>query len=127
MHRLKVVTCCAITYFFALGLVEHGLSSENWTIIGSRTDGTSYQYDKNSIKKISNDVYEVYDASTSPKGPSVRQIRIDCAKKKLAIGEAKGWAYGNLVADMNFSKNGWVWFDASGWEVDLMKIVCLSK
>lgn len=110
--------------FLTLSLPVNCFAGQNWIIVGRANDGSTYQYDKNSIREISHNLYEVQDGTSYDKGPLVRQIRINCEKKQYAIGQTDTWVYDKKVSSMNFSKNGWVWFNTDGWMVDLVDIVC---
>ncbi len=72
-------------------------------------------YDDKSIKKINDNVIEVYTSSTTQDGTVVRQLRINIKETKFAIGEATGWKTGvsEPISQFNFSKAGWVWFSPS--------------
>ncbi len=96
-----------------------------WELLENLPDGRSYNYSPTSIRTVSASIKEVYDGVASGNGEDVRQLWIDCAEKKWAIGETKSWRNGEQVASPNLSEKGWNWLPMEGnLNVKLISIVC---
>ncbi|MCB2182293.1 MAG: hypothetical protein KQH63_09730 [Desulfobulbaceae bacterium] len=99
-----------------------------WELIETLPDGRGYNYSPSSIKTIEGSIREVYDGVASPGKIDARQIRIDCAQKKWAIGETKSWRDGELVASPNFSEGGWFWLPiGNSLNEKLVAVVCREE
>jgi hypothetical protein len=115
-----------------IGFVPIICVAENWVLL--RSGQGNYYYDKDSLITIEKGIKEVWDASHNgyslnglPK-KSKRQVRIDCARHKFALGETVAWVGENEVAHFYWNKNGWVWSDTRGkLNPKLFKAVCATK
>jgi hypothetical protein len=68
-------------------------------------------YNKESIKKINDNIREIYISIIIAKNKnSVQQVRIDCKNKKTASGLSSVYVNGIETQSMDFSKYDWVWF-----------------
>lgn len=84
--------------------------------------GYEFWYNPNTVKYfggiIDVDVWEV-----EPDRASQKRIRFDRKTGQVAIATAKGYKYGKLVADFDFSKNGYVYGKAGKEYKSLFKIL----
>lgn len=87
---------------------------------GSR--GESHYYHEETIATISEDIKQVADENVDQKSNVIRTLRFNCRGNQYAIGETKGYAYGKLVSNLDFSKNGWVYFDITQKDDDERKL-----
>jgi hypothetical protein len=100
--------------------------AEEWVLLVSEKG--NYYYDKNSVIEIEKGVKEVWDGIRSAKGFEKRQLRIDCTRRKYAIGEAVGWFGETEIYHFYSHKNGWMWFDIeSKLRPQLFEAVCTAK
>jgi hypothetical protein len=124
-YLTNILFCCiasiAVGFIPAIGLAE------NWLLLRSGTE--NYYYDKDSVVEVEKGIKEVYDASRSVKSTTKRQIRIDCGRRKFALGETVGWVGEREVSHFYWNKNGWVWVDITkdNFNPKLFKAVCRAK
>jgi hypothetical protein len=126
MIRPKFWHSYVLALVILLAFAHNIFAKDPWVLLhrGKGTDADVY-YNKETIKKIDDNIMEVYDSGVTPKGKTLRQIRIDCANKKFAIGESDIYIGNNKVQSFDFSKKGWVWLDPSNnVERKLINAVC---
>lgn len=103
----------------------------SWVLLSEEENG-KYQiyYNRDSIKKIDKNTYEVFDVTAKPAWKTFRQLRIDCNNRQYAIGRTE------LFSDdaktpyqtFDFSKQGWMWFIPDDVTMKrLVGILCDSK
>lgn len=129
MIQFNLMRCFLLISLLIFSVASNSSADEPWVLLSKgKGNNPDFYYNKESIKKIDHDVMEVYDSSVTPKGKTLRQIRIDCKNKKFAIGESDVYIGNNKVQSFDFSKNGWVWFDPSNnVERKLINAVCRKK
>jgi hypothetical protein len=115
---------------FFLTLIFPVLSSgENTWIKLTEDEKGRFQtyYNRESIRKITGNIFEVYDITTKPAGSTIRKLRIKCKTGKYAIGQVELYSTGaeTPYQTFDFSDNGWMWFKPGGEaEKKLVTIVC---
>ncbi len=103
--------------------------SDTWVLL-STDNNNSYYYDESTIKKIDDNMLEVYDSSITQKGKLVRQLRVYCKTEQYAIGRSVMYLKGSgtTFQQADFSEQGWVWFEAkNNIEKKLINIICSKK
>ncbi len=120
-----VLMCCMTLGI--VGILTDIVIAENWVLIGKGEN--NYYYDKDSVIDIEKGIKEVYDASRSHKGTIKRQVRIDCGKRKYALGESISWVGEKEVYRNDWSRNGWQWFPITDNRLlsKVHKAVCTKK
>lgn len=124
--------CVSFLSVISLFTIVSTLSAEeiNWVLIhrGKGSDADVY-YNKQSIKKIDDNIMEVYITVVRSSNKNfIQQTRIDCKNKKHANGMSDVYINGNKTQSMDFSKAGWVWLPTKN-SVDkkLLNLVCTKK
>jgi hypothetical protein len=83
-----------------------------------------FWYDTSRIEKSANyiDVY-TWEIYINEERMAYRHTKFNRANGKVAYGEAKGYKYGRLVADFDFSKTGFLFNTPGKEEKKLFKIL----
>lgn len=86
-------------------------------------------YDKQSIKKINDNVMEVYIKVIHTRNKySVHQVQIDCDNQKLANGLSTVYVNSSRTERMDFSKPDWVWFPPMNVaDKKLLNLACIKN
>ncbi len=111
MHGIRY----SIFSLFVLTLVlcSGGYADFPWILLSRGEAGRpDIYYNSLSIKRIDNDIMEVHNAVVYEGGRSVRQVRVKCSLRKLAIGRIDIISSGSDIPDqtMYHNKKGWNWF-----------------
>ena len=95
---------------------------------GQGSDSDVY-YEKDTIKKIDENISEVFIYwCNAPSKCVLQQIRIDCKNKKTALGVNIVYINQVKTQSFDFSEAGWIWAPPKN-NVDrkLIKLVCEKK
>jgi hypothetical protein len=100
--------------------------AEKWIVLVSGKG--DYCYNKGSVIEIEKGIREVWDGIRSAKGFEKRQLRIDCARRKYAVGEAVGWFGETEIYHFYSHQNGWMWSDIENrLRPQLLEAVCTAE
>lgn len=105
-------------------------AEDNWLLLHKGKGGDSdVYYKKDTIKKIDDNITEVYIYWCNTETKCVlQQMRIDCKNKKTAIGLCTTFVNRVETIKMDFSKAGWLWFDRkNSFDKKLIELVCKKK
>ncbi len=123
---MKILTILIVL----LSISFTSLAESKWILLyNAKGNGADVYYDKQSIKKINDNVVEIYIAfATAYNKRCLEQIRIDCKNKKTAIGMCDIYIDGAKIQSMDYSNAGWIW-DSPNNIVDkeLIKLICNKK
>ena len=127
MFSAKFLRLSFLSIIFLFTIVTMPLAADNWVLLHRGKGGNSdVYYNKQSIKKINENIVEVYiEVVYASNKCSVQQVRINCNSKKTANGLSVIYINGTKVQSMDFSKYGWVWVSPKN-NVDrkLLNLVC---
>ena len=113
-----------------LSISSTSIAENKWVLLhNAKGNGSDVYYDKQSIKKINDDVFEIYISfSTAYNKQCLEQIRIDCKNRKTAIGMSELYINGAKTQGMDFSNAGWIWSSPSNIvDKKLIKLICKKK
>lgn len=127
---VKTLCFCLLSMLVLLTMIPKVYAEDSWVLFhrGRGADANLY-YNKETIKKIDENIIEVYDASIHAEGEkSVRQTRIDCMNKKWAVGASDVYIRDRKIQSFDFSRAGWVWFPPrNAAENKLITIICKKQ
>jgi hypothetical protein len=117
--------------FLTVLLFSNSYGDSPWILLSKGEIGRpDIYYNSSSIKKIDNDIIEVYNAVVYEGGRSVRQLRINCKNRELAIGRIDIISKGSDIPDqiMYHNKRGWKWFSPRDkLAQQLIDIICMES
>jgi hypothetical protein len=100
-------------FLLAVLLFSNSYGDFPWVLLSKGEPGKpDIYYNSLSITKIDNDIMEVYNAVVYEGGRSVRQLRVKCYTRELAIGRIDIISSGSDILDQTIyhNKRGWNWF-----------------
>jgi len=126
-HTLCLLLVIAISL---LSITSTSIAENKWILLHrAKGNGCDVFYDKQSIKKINDDVFEIYISfATAYNKQCLEQIRIDCKNRKTAMGMSELYINGTKIQSMDFSNAGWRWTSPSNIvDKKLIKLICKKK
>jgi|WetSurSiteA1Bulk_404760.scaffolds.fasta_scaffold63462_1 hypothetical protein len=130
MIRPKLWYSYLLFLVILLSFAPNIFAKDPWVLLhrGKGNDSNVY-YNKETIKKIDNNIIEVFIQVMFPGNKyTVQQVRIDCRNNKTANGVSDIYIRNVKTQQLDFSKAGWIWFEPKN-NVDkkLIKLVCKKK
>lgn len=116
-----------LSIIIQLTTVSTIFANNSWILLHKGKNGKSdVYYNKETIKKIDNNITEVYiQVIFSNRKYSVQQTRVDCVNKKTATGLIDLYVDGIKTQRFDYSNDGWMWLEPLN-EVDnkLLRLLC---